>query len=86
MIFYNMDKIAENAGIQNKYMLTLVIAQRARQLSEMRGAPAEGEEEDEKYISQALQEMESGRLSVSFNTVNPQLLPGETNGPSSMAE
>lgn len=62
MRFYDMNRIASNTSIHNKYMLTYVVAMRARQLSESRSCcPIEGMAE-EKYISVSLAEMEAGMI------------------------
>ena len=37
MNFHNLDKIMDNVNVHNKYLLTAVIAQRARQISEVKG-------------------------------------------------
>lgn len=37
MNFHNLDKIMDNVNVHNKYLLTAIIAQRARQISEVKG-------------------------------------------------
>lgn len=67
MIFYDMNEISKNLGVDNKYMITLAVAQRARQLSERRVRPLLGEEvPDEKFISEALEDLEEARINVEF--------------------
>lgn len=67
MIFYDMNEISKNLGVDNKYMITLAVAQRARQLSERRVRPLLGEEvPDEKFISEALEDLEEARIKVQF--------------------
>ena len=48
MIYMDLEKIYRERDIPNKYILTLVISARARQLSERRDLSG-----DEKYISMA---------------------------------
>lgn len=72
MINYDLNKIAHNLNVENKYMVTLAVAVRARQLSESRARPKEYENVPaEKYISMSLEELEKGELEVSFRDVAP---------------
>lgn len=64
MHFYNMDKIAQNVGISNKYLLTSIVAHRARQISETKSRRILEAGADEKYISLALADMEAGEVEV----------------------
>ncbi len=67
MKFHNVDKIMDNIGVHNKYLLTSVIAQRARQISEMKGrrpGAENGGDPAEKAISLALEDMEEGNVHV----------------------
>lgn len=57
MIYMDLEKIYKEQDIPNKYILTLVISARARQLSERRNLSG-----DEKYISQAVDDVTHGRL------------------------
>ncbi|MBR4401497.1 MAG: DNA-directed RNA polymerase subunit omega [Synergistes sp.] len=58
MIYIDLEKIYREQNIPNKYILTLVVSARARQLSERRDA-----ESDEKYISKAVEDVQNGRIS-----------------------
>lgn len=69
MKFYDVSKIMDNINVHNKYLLTSVISQRARQISEMKsrrvGSENEGAPEpEEKAISLALEDMERGNVHV----------------------
>ena len=61
MNFHNLDKIMDNVNVHNKYLLTAIIAQRARQISEVKGVNGILEKHPgEKAISLALCDMEDG--------------------------
>ncbi len=62
MIFYDIEKIIRDRGIDNKYRLTGAVADRARQLSEQKGRRLVEDATREKYISLALEEIASGRV------------------------
>lgn len=65
MNFYNLEKIMDNVGVHNKYLLTSVIAQRARQISEVRGVNEVAERHPgEKSIALALADLEDNNVSV----------------------
>ncbi len=65
MNFHNLNKIMDNVNVHNKYLLTTVIARRARQISEMKGRfRLENCEPGEKAISLALADMEAGNVQV----------------------
>jgi DNA-directed RNA polymerase omega subunit len=79
--FFDIDKIKNNSGVSNKYLLTTVVAARARSLSEDRGSRAfEETGKGEKVISIALSELESDKLSVKMGVA------GEEGGVSSDEE
>ncbi|MDI9369967.1 MAG: DNA-directed RNA polymerase subunit omega [Synergistaceae bacterium] len=59
MKLYDLDSLGEKQGIDNKYVLTVAVAARARALSEQKGRTLE--EENEKFISTALEEFYQGR-------------------------
>lgn len=59
MIYMDLEKIYRERDIPNKYILTLVVAARARQLSERKGALAGYEE---KFITKAVDDITSGRI------------------------
>jgi DNA-directed RNA polymerase subunit K/omega len=70
MIYMDLEKIYRERNIPNKYILTLVVAARARQLSERKGA-ADGYEE--KFITRAVDDVTSGRVSYDvIDTPEPQ--------------
>ena len=57
----------DNVNVHNKYLLTTVIARRARQISEMKGRfMLENCEPGEKAISLALADMEAGNVQVTL--------------------
>lgn len=59
MIYLDLEKIYKERDIPNKYILTLVVALRARHLSVRKDAFSGSE----KYITQALHELADGRIS-----------------------
>lgn len=62
MIYMDLEKIYKDRNIPNKYILTLVIAARARQLSERKGALLGY---DEKFITKAVEDVTEGRIRYS---------------------
>ena len=62
MIFYDMDSLAEKLGIDNKYKLTAAVAAWARTLSEQKGRTLD--EDNEKFISTALQSFDQGIVKI----------------------
>ena len=65
MKFHNIAKIMDNVGVHNKYLLTFVVAQRARQISEIKGEnDVAARHPGEKPISLALADMEDGNVCV----------------------
>lgn len=58
MIYLDLEKIYKETTIPNKYILTLVVAARARQLSQRKDALSASE----KYITQALNELADGKI------------------------
>ncbi len=62
MIFYDMDSLAEKQGVDNKYLLTAAVAAWARTLSEQKGRTLE--EDNEKFISTALQGFDQGLVKI----------------------
>lgn len=66
MKFYNLDKIMDNVNVHNKYLLTSVVAQRARQISDMLNEDAPEETPEEKAIALALGDIEAGNVSVTL--------------------
>ncbi len=63
MRFFDMEKVADNVDVHNKYLLTSIVAHRARQISEMKRRRLQVSAE-EKYISMALDDMENDRVAV----------------------
>jgi DNA-directed RNA polymerase subunit K/omega len=59
MIYMDLEKIYRERGIPNKYILTLVIAARARQLSERKNTVLDC---DEKFITRAVEDLTRGRI------------------------
>ena len=80
MRFYNMEKIIENIDVKNKYLLTSIVAHRARQISETKGRNVLDKGAEEKYISMALADMEAGRVAVTLQNDNiPDVIESEVN-------
>ena len=63
MIYMDLETIYEKRNIPNKYILTLVVSARARQLSERKGAISGY---DEKFITRAVEDLMQGRIRYSF--------------------
>lgn len=63
MKFYDLDSLGAKQGLDNKYILTAAVAARARSLSEQKGRTLE--EDNEKFISTALQEFDLGIVRLS---------------------
>lgn len=59
MIYLDLEKIYKERNIPNKYILTIVVAARARHLSIRK----DSFNSSEKYITQALHELADGRIS-----------------------
>ncbi len=59
MICADIEKLYEDRGIPNKYVLTLILAERARQLSDRKGT---GLGYDEKFITKAMDDVAEGRV------------------------
>ncbi|MDO5563110.1 MAG: DNA-directed RNA polymerase subunit omega [Synergistaceae bacterium] len=59
MIYMDLEKIYSERNIPNKYILTLVVAARARQLSQRKGALMGY---DEKFITRAVDDVTNGRI------------------------
>jgi len=71
MIFYDIEEIIRNLGIENKYLLPVAVAERARQLSEQKGRYLVEDTTREKYISLALEEIAGGKV-VFLKTGKPR--------------
>ncbi|NLX84422.1 MAG: DNA-directed RNA polymerase subunit omega [Synergistaceae bacterium] len=63
MIFIDLDNIYKDRNIPNKYIMTLVVSARARQLSERKGAICGY---DEKFITRAVEDLADGKIKYSF--------------------
>ena len=68
MMYLDLEKIYREQGVPNKYMLALIVSERARQLSDQKGRLT-AEEGAEKFISRALREISSGLLNFSFQEI-----------------
>lgn len=66
MIYIDLEKIYKERDIPNKYILTLVVASRARNLSIRK----DSFNSSEKYITQALKELAEG--SISYKVINTE--------------
>ncbi len=75
MIYMDLEKIYKERNIPNKYILAIVVAARARQLSERKGAIAGYEE---KFITTAVNDVMAGRIKYS---VTGAVVPKTTNEP-----
>jgi DNA-directed RNA polymerase subunit omega len=63
MIYTDLEKIFETTGVENKYALAMIVAARARQLSEQKGSLLSGGG-SERCITYAIEEIEANHLSV----------------------
>lgn len=63
MIYTDLENIFENTNIENKYALAMIVATRARQLSEQKGRLFDGEG-SERYITYAIGEIEGDKLNI----------------------
>lgn len=66
MIYMDLEKIYRERDIPNKYILTLVVTARARQLSERKGTR---DGYNEKYITKAVDDVTEGR--INFKVIDP---------------
>lgn len=82
MKFYNMGKIMDNVNVYNKYLLTTIISERARQISNDHSASTAWDKHpDEKAISVALADMEAGNVVVKLNSETiPDAIESELEG------
>ena len=70
MIYIDLENIFEHTNIENKYALAMIVATRARQLSEQKGRILDGEG-SERCITYAIEEIEDGKLNIAST------IPGE---------
>jgi len=75
VIFSDLEELCEKFDIESKYVLTVIVSQRARFLSEQKGRYVAGDS-SEKYISTALQELVDGKLRHSCPAVERKAVPG----------
>ena len=75
MIYMDLETIYKNRDIPNKYILTLVVSARARQLSERKGAISGY---DEKFITRAVEDLVQGRIRHSFGETSAKKEENET--------
>lgn len=68
MIYMDLEKIYRERDIPNKYILTLVVSARARQLSLRRDAFSS----DEKFITQAVKDVTDGRIKYKITDMSPK--------------
>ena len=66
MIYMDLEKIYRERATPNKYIRTLVVAARARQLSERKGARTGYEE---KFITKAVDDVTNGN--ITYKVVDP---------------
>lgn len=79
MIYMDLEKIYHEQNIPNKYILTLVISARARQLSERKDIGG-----DDKYISQAVRDVTEGR--ITYEIVDPHPNAEEDGAPNDKSD
>jgi len=65
MKFYDIDALESKCNIDNKYKITALVAARARWFSEQKNT-LDVESANEKYLSAALMEIDSGRLPAAW--------------------
>lgn len=70
MIYIDLENIFEHTNIENKYALAMIVATRARQLSEQKGRILDGEG-SERCITYAIEEIEGDKLNIAST------VPGE---------
>ncbi|MDR3321987.1 MAG: DNA-directed RNA polymerase subunit omega [Synergistaceae bacterium] len=63
VIYKDLEKIYRTSEIENKYALAMIVATRARQISEQKGRQLDGEG-SERYITHAIEEIEDDRLII----------------------
>lgn len=66
MICADIEKIFRERDIPDKYVLTLILAERARQLSERQGT---GLGYEEKFITKAMEDLEEGKVSFKVTPI-----------------
>lgn len=71
MIYTDLESILNANEIENKYALAMIVASRARQLSEQKGSALSGEG-SERCISHSIEEIEQHALEISSSFVPPQ--------------
>ncbi|MGI6075609.1 MAG: DNA-directed RNA polymerase subunit omega [Pyramidobacter sp.] len=65
MEFHNIERIMDNVKVNNKYLLTTIISERARQISEEHGTnPIQAKHPTLKAVSLALTDLEEGNVTV----------------------
>ena len=65
MKFYDIDALESKCDIDNKYKITALVAARARWFSEQKNL-LDAESANEKYLSAALSEIDSGLLPAAW--------------------
>lgn len=66
MICVDLEKVYEERDIPNKYVLSLILAERARQLSERKGT---GLGYEEKFITKAMEDVDQGRVTYKMTPI-----------------
>lgn len=72
MIYTDLEGILDDTGIENKYALAMVVATRARQLSERRSSIIDGGAGSEQCISRSLEEVEGHELNIGTAALEPE--------------
>lgn len=71
MIYTDLENLIDSTGIENKYALAMIVATRARQLSEQKGSALSGEG-SELCITHSIEELENSELDITSSYVSDQ--------------
>lgn len=69
MIYTDLENLIDSTGIENKYALAMIVATRARQLSEQKGNVLSGEG-SELCITHSIEELENSELDITSSYVS----------------
>ena len=62
MKFYDIDDLEKKVGVSNKYLLTVLVANWARRVSEQKSRVLE--ENSEQYLSHAIRDLEKANIKI----------------------
>lgn len=68
MIYTDLENVLDKTGIENKYALAMIVANRARQLSEQKSVISG--ESSELCITRSVHEVEDGKLDITSSYVS----------------